>query len=507
MLRPPGTCRGGRCRFPSPCALTASAAKGVGKLNDTADVCEPDGESELATLARWARTPVRFVEEALKTEPELWQREALLAIAAGDRLAIRSGHGVGKSALLAWITLWFLLTRMPAKVAATAPTGHQLADVLWGEIAKWHRRVPSRFRDRLEVKSDRVVLRRGPGECFAVARTARKEQPEAFQGFHSENMLFLVDEASGVEDIIFEVGEGAMSTPGAKTVLAGNPTRTSGYFFDAFHKRRAQWTCLRVPCATSRLVAARYAEEMAEKYGADSNVYRVRVLGDFPESEDDVVLPLAWLEAAVGRDVAPVEGFRTVWGLDVARFGSDRTALARRRANLLLEPVAAWHGLDLMQVCGRVLAAYEAVADERDLPGEILVDAIGLGAGVVDRLRELGLPAVGINVSEAPSGAERFMRLRDELWWKAREWFEGRACRLPADEALIAELAGPKYAYTSAGKIKVEGKDEMKKRGVVSPDLADAFCLTFAGGVQRTIRHVRTRYQVRRQPRGSWMAA
>ena len=327
----------------------------------------------------------------------------------------------------------------------------------------------------------------------------------AFQGFHSENLLFIVDEASGVDDKIFEVGEGAMSTPRAKTVLAGNPTRASGYFFEAFHRARAAWTALRVSCADSSLVAPKYAESMAERYGTDSNVYRVRVLGEFPTAEDDAVIPLDWCESAVRRDVAPFEDIRVIWGLDVARFGSDRTALAKRRANVLAEPVRWWQGKNLMQVAGLVFDAYHAAEDD-DRPGEILVDSIGLGAGVVDRLHELGLPARGINVGESPAAGERYNRLRDELWWRAREWFEARDCIIPDDPSLIAELSLPKYRFTSAGKLQIESKDELKSRGVQSPDLADAFCLTFAGSVQRISRTGSRRYAGRQRPRGSWMS-
>ena len=440
--------------------------------------------------------------------PEPWQSQALRLIAASDRIAIRAGHGVGKSALLAWVVLWFLITRVVAKVPCTAPTGHQLQDILWGELSKWRRRLAPEIRDYVDFKTDRIELTWAPNECFAVARTARREQPEAFQGFHSENLLFVVDEASGVDDSIFEVGEGAMSTAGAKTVLAGNPTRRSGYFFDAFHRNRAAWATLRVPCADSSLVAPKYAASMAERYGADSNVYRVRVLGEFPNSEDDAVIPLAWCESAVCRDVAPIEGARTLWGLDVARFGPDRTALAKRRGNVLLEKVKFWHGKDLMQVVGLVAAAYEA-ADEDDQPDEILVDAIGLGAGVVDRLRELQLPARGINVAETDAVDPRLHRRRDELWWKAREWFEARDCVIPDDAELIAELSLPKYRYISTGKIEVESKDQMKSRHVQSPDLADAFCLTFAAGLQRKPQRGRDRYATKKRRFGltSWMSA
>lgn len=492
-------------------------------------------DAAIAALLRWRRDAVAFVREALGAEPEPWQERALRAVALHDRIAIRSGHGPGKSTLLSWIILWFIGTRFPSKIPCTAPTSHQLEDVLWGELARWHRKLPEPLRQRILLSGKQLALAEAPKEAFAVARTARKEEPEAFQGFHSDHLLFVVDEASGVEDIIFEVGEGAMTTPGAKTVLAGNPTRTSGYFFDAFHRHRAHWHPIHVDCTDPKAVTnpARraaldaYAAQMAQKYGAASNIYRVRVLGEFPESEDDVVIPLSWCESAVGREIEPVRGFRTVWGLDVARFGGDRTALAKRRANVLLEPLKVWQGLDLMQVCGRVLDEFEQLADaeemrladpsfESELPAEILVDAIGIGAGVVDRLRELGLPAVGINVGETPAAGERFMRLRDELWWKAREWFEARECRLGQGDGepqpydgLIGELSAPKYAFTSAGKIKVESKDDMKKRGLQSPDLADAFCLTFAGGVQRVERHISSRYQAgrRRKPRGTWMSA
>lgn len=485
------------------------------KRSRTSDACEAG-----RLLLEWAADPDLFVREALGAEPESWQTAALRAVAQHDRIAIRSGHGVGKSALLAWLVLWFLMTRAPCKLPCTAPTAHQLQDILWGEIAKWSRRLRERhpvLADLVQVKSDRVELKEAAAEAFAVARTARKETPEAFQGFHSENLLFIVDEASGVDDAIFEVGEGAMSTPGAKTVLTGNPTRTSGYFYDAFHRGRAAWTTLKVPCADSRLVSRAYAAGMASRYGSESNIYRVRVMGEFPTSEDDAVIPLAWCEAAVGRDVQPIPGFRVVWGLDVARFGSDRTALAKRRANVLLEPVKAWHGLDTMQVCGVIVHEYETAGDADDtaldrnreptLPGEILVDSIGLGAGVVDRLRELGLPARGVNVAEASAIDTRHNRHRDELWWRAREWFQARDGAMPDDPALIAELSLPKYRFTSAGKIQVESKDDLKSRGVQSPDLADAFCLTFAGGVMKLERHISTRYTRRRRKReGSWMA-
>jgi phage terminase large subunit len=213
---------------------------------------------------------------------EVWQEEALRTLAVHDRLAVRSGHGVGKSALLAWVILWWLLTRYPAKAACTANTSTQLHDVLWGELDLWYRKLPEGMKDLLELKADYLVLKEDPKQSFAVARTARKEQPEAFQGYHSPNMLFIADEASGVDDIIFEVGRGAMSSKGAKTLICGNPTRTSGYFYNAFHSMKAFWKTMHVPCASSSRVSEKYIEECKEEYGEESNAFRVRVLGEFP---------------------------------------------------------------------------------------------------------------------------------------------------------------------------------------------------------------------------------
>lgn len=442
-------------------------------------------EEQEKILRKWRKYPHLFVKQALRAEPEKWQKEALEHLRDADRLAIRSGHGVGKSTLLAWCILWWLLTRYPAKIACTANTSTQLSDVLWGEIDKWWRKLPTGFKNLLEVKSERVELLGDPKQSFAVARTARKETPEAFQGYHSPNMLFIIDEASGVDDVIFEVGRGAMSSPGAKTIMTGNPTRTNGYFYNAFHSMRAFWKTMKVACEDSSQVSRQYIEESKEEYGEDSNTFRVRVLGEFPIEGDDVIIPLYLAESAVSRDIEPIG--EEIWGLDVARFGDDRNALAKRRGNVCTEKVKWWRNKDIMQTCGIVKTEYD---EAKIKPVIIFVDVIGFGAGVVDRLSELGLPVQGINVAELPAFGEKFMRMRDELWWEAREWLRKMDCKLPNDGALVAELTLPTYAYTSSGKIKAEGKDEIKKRTAKSsnalgksPDLADAFCLTFASGM------------------------
>lgn len=457
-------------------------------------------------LADWAEDPLLFVTEALGATPEPWQAEALQALPQRKRLAIRSGHGIGKSALLAWLVIWFGVTRQDGKIPVTAPTSHQLEDILLAEVRKWLDRMRARGWEWI-VKQATLTQEaiRFPSGTFAALRTATKDRPEALQGFHSEHLLFLLDEASGIDDVIFEVAGGALSTPNAMVVMTGNPTRTSGYFYSAFHRQREYWHCMHVPCTASSQVAKQYIEQTAQEHGIDSNVYRVRVLGEFPLEEDSVLIPLHLVEAALGREVAR-QHLMPVWGLDVARFGSDDSALAKRQGNRLMEPVRVWRQRDLMQLAGLLLREYDD-ADDEDKPSEILIDSIGLGAGVLDRCRELNLPVRGVNVGESPAVNDgKFMRLRDELWWKAREWFSGRDVALVEDARLIGELTSVQYGFQSNGKLKVEDKDSLRRRGLKSPDVADAFVLTFAGGLDRPA--VEKRYARRSKYAGekSWMS-
>ena len=455
-----------------------------------------DTHATVEAIAALRADPALFVETVLQATPQKWQRDALDAIAANDRVAIKSGHGVGKTAFESWVVLWWLMTHYPCKVAVTANSAHQLSDVLWTEIDRWARNMPQAFKDLLEFKSDKISLK-GATDSFAVARTSRRENPESLAGFHSPHMRFVVEEASGVPNVIFETASGALSTPGAKIIMCGNPTRSDGYFYDAFHGDREKWHCITVSCEEGEYVDPKFIAEMADKYGAESNVFKVRVLGEFPTQSDDVLLPLHLIEDAVTRDVEAGPTTPVVWGLDVARFGGDRSALAKRQGNVLVEPIKTWQNKDLMELAGIVLSEYDAVPYSMR-PQAIYIDAIGLGAGLADRLRELDMPAVAVSVSETASLKDRFNRLRDELFWSCREWFEARDCHIPDDGTLMAELSGIRYKYLSTGKLKVESKDEMKRRGQRSPDVADAFVLTFsgqgavAGGYSRGYNHNRS---------------
>lgn len=461
----------------------------------------------LSTLMRCQSDASVFVTDLLGVKPEPWQRDALRIVSRQDRLAIRSGHGVGKTSLLSWLVLWFILTRFPCKIAVVANSENQLKDTIWPEISVWAQRLPAELREQLILEKERIYLKAAPDSSFATARTASKDNPDALQGLHSEHMLFLLDEASGLAEAVFERALGALSTPGAKVVMAGNPTRLSGFFYEAFHGNRSRWACMKVSCEDVPR-ARHHIEDIIQTYGVESNAYRVRVLGEFPATEDEQIVPLELLEAAVKREVEPSETFRVVWGLDVARYGDDRSALAKRRGNVLLEEIRWWRKKDTMQTAGLVMEAYKKTPPE-DRPSEILVDVIGVGAGVVDRLGEMGLPVRGVNVSERAAADERFSRLRDELWWRAREWFESLDCKIPNDKTLIEELSTPRYTFTSHGKILVERKEEMKKRGMPSPDIAEAFILTLAGGLDLVQREERPKRYTRSGAAGqnevTWM--
>ena len=430
-------------------------------------------------VQRYAKRPTLFVQEILGVEPLPYQAEFLEAIASGERkISVRSGHGTGKSTAASWAMLWFFLMHYPNKVVVTAPTSSQLFDALFAELKRWINELPPAMQQLVNAKSDRIEHVSAPSEMFISARTSRAETPEALAGVHSEHVMLVVDEASGVPEQVFEAAAGSMSGHSAVTIMLSNPTRSSGTFYESQTRLSDSWWTRRWSCVDSPLVSDEFVEEMRQRYGEESNAFRIRVLGEFPLADDDTIIPFHLVESATHRDVEVSDETKPVWGLDVARFGTDCTALCKRQGPVVTE-IRSWRGLDLMQTVGRVVAEYEALSPS-NRPREILVDSIGIGSGVVDRLRELELPVRGINVAESPSMKETYTNLRSELWFKTKAWLEDRSCKLPPNDQLIAELTSIRYSFTSSGKMKAEGKDEMRRRGLSSPDLADALCLTMA---------------------------
>jgi len=426
----------------------------------------------------WLDDPTLFVEKILGVTPDPWQQQVMEAVARGDRgVSIRSGHGVGKTACLSWMALWWITVHWDAKCVISAPTSAQLHDAFLPEMKAWLKESPPEFQAMFNVKQDRIELEAAPERQIITARTSRAETPDALQGIHAGHVLLIVDEASGVPEQVYEAAAGSMSSEHAVMVLCGNPVRNTGYFYDTFGKLADRWTNFHVSCIDSGRVSEEYVEECRMRYGEESNTFRIRVLGDFPRGDDDTVISAELVESAINRDVEATKFGPIIWGLDVARFGSDASVLCKRKGNAITDSLRMWRNLDIMQLCGAVMAEFEA-ADEK--PTEICVDSIGIGAGAVDRLRELGLPAFGINVSESPALGQQYLNLRAELWYKVRNWLEGRDVRLPRDERLRNELTTVRFNYTSSGKVKIESKSELKKRGLASPDCADALCLTFS---------------------------
>jgi len=430
-------------------------------------------------VLRYRDDPALFVTEVLGATPYPYQAEFLNALATGERkMSVRSGHGTGKSTTASWAMLWFVLLRFPNKVVVTAPTSGQLFDALFAELKRWINELPDQLKVLLTVKADRVELTAASSEAFISARTSRAETPEALAGVHSANVLLVVDEASGVPEKVFEAAAGSMSGHAATTILMSNPTRSSGTFFESQTRMASSWWTRRWSCVDSPLVSEEFVDEMRARYGEESNAFRIRVLGEFPMADDDTIIPFHLADSAIKRDIEVTPDAKPIWGLDVARFGADKTALCKRYGNVVTE-ISSWQGLDLMQTVGRVMAEYEGLSPSMR-PSEILVDSIGVGGGVVDRLRELGAPVRGINVGEAPAMGGTYMNLRAELWFKTKGWLEDRSCKIPNDDQLLAELTSIRYAFTPSGKMKAESKDDMRKRGLKSPDLADALCLTMA---------------------------
>ena len=273
--------------------------------------------------------------------------------------------------------------------------------------------------------------------------------------------------------------------------MLGNPVRTSGTFFDSHNRLKKEFHTMHVSCVDSPRVSKEFIKEMAIRYSEDSSAFYVRVLGEFPKLDDETIISLALVEDAQNRDIQMSEMTPKIWGVDVARFGSDQSVLAERQGTVI-NWIESWKGKDLMQLTGLITNKYEELPPSQQ-PIEILVDSIGLGSGVVDRLQELGLPVRGINVAEAPSMRGQYVNLRAELWFRMKEWLEARDCKLPKDEQLFSELVSPRYSFSSTGKMKVEAKQDMKKRGLPSPDKADAVILTLAS--QPTIAMFGKKYQ------------
>ena len=273
----------------------------------------------------YAEHPIAFVQDIIKAKPDKEQSKILQSVAENQMTTVRSGHGVGKSTVEAWVVIWFMMTRPFPKIPCTAPTQHQLFDILWAEVSKWIRNNPLLQKELIWTK-EKVYMKGYSEEWFAVARTASK--PDALQGFHADDVLYIIDEASGVDDKIFEPVLGSLSTSGAKLLMCGNPTQLSGFFYDSHNKNRASYATFHIDGRKSSRVSQDFVQTIINMYGEDSDVFRVRVAGDFPLQEDDIFIPLSLIESSIMTECClPQKPHIVHIGADIARFGDDKTVI------------------------------------------------------------------------------------------------------------------------------------------------------------------------------------
>lgn len=429
--------------------------------------------------------------------PSSQQTEALKAFpkAPNKRMSIRSGHGTGKDAFAAWIAIWFITTRPYSHIICTAPTARQLKDVLWSEISKWLRNSPI-LKGQFTIQKDKIYpnyTRESKDEWWiraisTNAKHSRVDQQEVLAGQHAESQLIIGDEASGIPDPVFVPLEGAMTQDDNWCLLIGNPTRSSGYFHDTqFHSVISkQWAKFHWDSRKSSNVTEGFINYFRIKYGEDSNVFRVRVLGEPPIESDNVLIPLAWAQQCIGNDLNTSKDLPKYLGVDVARFGSDPSIILPRQGNTI-EAWQTFYSMDTDKLADHVLMTFRD--EEADGIG---IDAIGLGGSIVDILTNryrIGRRVQEVNAYDASTNKAQFHRLRDELWYAMREKCRRMQYSFPdvtikianADihigEELANELSAPMYDL-DGGYIKVESKTAMKRRGLKSPNIADALGCT-----------------------------
>lgn len=456
-------------------------------------------------LKRWYRDPLAYVIECVGDVPTHQQAEILKAFQHHKFVAVKSGHGIGKTRLEGWMANWWLDTR-GLRVPITGPAGDQLNNVVWPEVVDVCRRKMAWL--ARQYFSSSTELRYVPeGENHrAILRTARQDNNDALQGFHK--VFFIIDESSGVRDEIFEVAEGAFGDPGNGGLMMGNPTKTSGYMYEAFQHPNL-WYLMSFSSEdtlTDQEYFYTYADPMGEirrlschgrqtrewihgmreKYGLNSNVYKYRVLGQFANRNGDQLIEERWTRSLWLDGPEGDRNFKIRMGMDPAWTGEDDTGVVIRKGDRVLH-AESWHGFDLVESFNRLRVLW----DEWKVDvGHI--DTVGVGAGLYDMFRHalykgtIGYPVIRVHCSErAPEDRDGMCKsLRDWLWWKSRKYFRTRAVKFagapgdPCWRQLLQELLEPTYKIVN-GKVAAESKDELKKRGLKSPNLADALNTTF----------------------------
>lgn len=428
--------------------------------------------------------PVEFAIDILKVQPTLEQQAVMNDVAKFPMVSVKSGHGVGKSALESWIIWWYISTRPYPKILCTAPTKHQLHDILWAEVSKWKRNSKSLDKD-FEWTSEKIYLKGSQEEWFAIARTSNK--PDALQGTHAEHVLIIIDEASGVPDIVFEPVLGSMSTIDAKLLMCGNPTQLAGFFYESHTTKRELYKTHTIDGSKCERVDKNYVQTIIDMFGKDSDVYRVRVAGEFPKANPDSFIGLDMIRTEK-KVIDIVESIDL--GVDVARYGDDESVVATTYNKSQVERLNVFKHNDTMRLTGQIVNMIKMLnLKYPSIIVRVKIDCDGLGVGVYDRLKEVivekNLKAKAIECHFGGKGGKvsydepiEYYNSTGIMWGTLRSKLKNNEITIPNNEELIKQITNRKYFINSDGTIKLERKEDMKKRNVHSPDRADAVVLS-----------------------------
>lgn len=439
----------------------------------TAEVQSIQNTDGYFIASRYYDDPPLYAKEIMKIEPDDWQVDVGYAVAESQRVAVASGHGIGKTCTTSILIHWFMGTRPNPQIICTANTKNQLDTKTWRELAKWNNKALNG--DWFKWTATRFSLKGSEETWFASAIPWSEHNSEAFAGTHEKHVLIIFDEASAIADIIWEVAEGAMTTSGAKWVAFGNPTKNTGKFHECFHKMRHRWRTFQIDSRTAKHTDKKQLKQWIDDYGEDSDFARVRIRGMFPRAGSDQFISLDIVEDAAKRTLEKEVYLRypLLLGVDVARFGDDQTVLTLRRGRKVF-PQLRFRGLDTMQVAAK---AYELWRTEK--VDFVFVDGVGVGAGVFDRLKQLKVPVVDVQSAEAADKSNEYYNKRAELWGRCRDWLRTAQPDIPNDVELITDLTAAQYGFDGNMRYQLEKKEDMKRRGLASPDNADSLVYTF----------------------------
>ena len=456
---------------------------------------------------KWQREVLRQVSAHIKKNKEATAFEVL-------RMATASGRGIGKSALVSWLILWMLTTRIGSTTIVSANSEAQLRSITWAEITKWAALLINSH--WFEISATRVMpakwiaelverdLKKGTRYWSVEGRLWSEENPDSYAGVHNhDGVMVIFDEASGIPDPIWSVTAGFFTenTPNRFWFAFSNPRRNEGYFYECFNAKRNFWATQSIDARQVEDTDKAVYEQIIEEYGADSPQARIEVYGQFPTDGDDQFIPPSLVDEAATRPRYKDETAPIVLGVDPARSGNDSTVIVARQGRDIVA-IKRYKGEDTMEIVGRVIDAIEEFR-----PALVVLDEGGLGYGILDRLKEQRYKVRGVNFGWKSSKPAMWQNKRAEMWGDMRQWL--RTASIPNDRMLKSDLCSPQYKTNSSGSIALEAKKDMKARGLASPDAADALAVTFAYPVAS--RESRVKMERKSYGRGemlsSWMGA